>query len=301
MERVLLRGPTRRPRPRRPEPAVPGRSLARRAPIPTRRWGTTSLSRRRSAAPGARGHQDFGGIAAVDDVSIEVGRGESMGLVGPTAPARPRLFNCVCGQLRPERGTRRVRRRGPARHAHLRAGPAGRRPDVPAGRGLPGHDRRRHLLVALRARWRKGRLWRDLCNRQRRTARGVGQGRRPSSTWWASATGPTCPVASLGLGSCRSGGAGPGAGGRPGAAAWPTSRRRASISMRPAELGTVLRQVQRDRGMSMVLVEHDLTMVAEVVDRTVVMNLGEVVAEGDLRHGDGRPDGPHSPTWGSTA
>ncbi len=46
------------------------------------------------------------------------------------------------------------------------------------------------------------------------------------------------------------------------------------------ELGAVLRQVQRDQGMAMVLVEHDLAMVAEVVDRTVVMNLGEVVAEG---------------------
>jgi branched-chain amino acid transport system ATP-binding protein len=48
------------------------------------------------------------------------------------------------------------------------------------------------------------------------------------------------------------------------------------------ELGAVLRQVQRDQGMAMVLVEHDLSMVAEVVDRTVVMNLGEVIAEGDF-------------------
>ena len=44
----------------------------------------------------------------------------------------------------------------------------------------------------------------------------------------------------------------------------------------------MLRQVQRDQGMAMVLVEHDLSMVAEVVDRTVVMNLGEVIAEGDF-------------------
>jgi branched-chain amino acid transport system ATP-binding protein len=48
------------------------------------------------------------------------------------------------------------------------------------------------------------------------------------------------------------------------------------------ELGSVLRQVQHDQGMAMVLVEHDLGMVAEVVDRTVVMNLGEVIAEGDF-------------------
>ena len=30
----------------------------------------------------------------------------------------------------------------------------------------------------------------------------------------------------------------------------------------------------------MLLVEHDLSMVGEVVDRTIVMNLGTVIAEG---------------------
>ena len=32
--------------------------------------------------------------------------------------------------------------------------------------------------------------------------------------------------------------------------------------------------------MAMLLVEHDLGMVAEVVDRAIVMDLGEVIAEG---------------------
>ena len=46
------------------------------------------------------------------------------------------------------------------------------------------------------------------------------------------------------------------------------------------ELSQVLRKLQRERGMAMLLVEHDLGMVGEVVDRTVVMNLGMVIAEG---------------------
>ena len=46
------------------------------------------------------------------------------------------------------------------------------------------------------------------------------------------------------------------------------------------ELAQVLRKLQRERGMAMLLVEHDLGMVGEVVDRTIVMNLGEVIAEG---------------------
>ena len=59
------------------------------------------------------------------------------------------------------------------------------------------------------------------------------------------------------------------------------------------ELSNVLRMLQRERGMAMLLVEHDLGMVGEVVDRTVVMNLGwssptalfdDVMADPAVRH-----------------
>jgi branched-chain amino acid transport system ATP-binding protein len=46
------------------------------------------------------------------------------------------------------------------------------------------------------------------------------------------------------------------------------------------ELAAVIRQVQRERGTAVLLVEHDLTMVADVVDRTIVMDLGAMLAEG---------------------
>jgi branched-chain amino acid transport system ATP-binding protein len=46
------------------------------------------------------------------------------------------------------------------------------------------------------------------------------------------------------------------------------------------ELSQVLRMLQRERGMAVLLVEHDLGMVGSVVDRTIVMNLGVVIAEG---------------------
>jgi ABC-type branched-subunit amino acid transport system ATPase component len=42
----------------------------------------------------------------------------------------------------------------------------------------------------------------------------------------------------------------------------------------------VLKKLQRERGMALVLVEHDLGMVGNVVDRTVVMNLGVIIADG---------------------
>ena len=47
-----------------------------------------------------------------------------------------------------------------------------------------------------------------------------------------------------------------------------------------AAMSAVLRTVQRERGTAILLVEHDLEMVSEVVDRVVVMDLGSKVAEG---------------------
>ncbi len=46
------------------------------------------------------------------------------------------------------------------------------------------------------------------------------------------------------------------------------------------ELAHVLRTLQQEHGMAVLLVEHDLTMVGAVVDRAVVMDLGSLVAEG---------------------
>jgi branched-chain amino acid transport system ATP-binding protein len=203
-----------------------------------------------------------------------------VGLVGPNGAGKTTLFNCVCGQLRPERGRIELDGRSLVdmptfERARLGIGRTYQRVEV-----FPDMTVRDHLLVAYRARWRKGRLWRDLCNLSKPTAEEsakvdtvlgmVGLDDRADS-----------PVASLGLGSCRL-----------------VELARALVTdpvllmadepssgldvHETRELGAVLRQVQRDQGMAMVLVEHDLAMVAEVVDRTVVMNLGEVIAEGSF-------------------
>ncbi len=212
----------------------------------------------------------FGGIAAVIDVSFVVGPGESVGLVGPNGAGKTTLFNCVCGQLRPESGRIELDGRSLVdmptyERARLGIGRTYQRVEV-----FPDMTVRDHLLVAYRARWRTGRLWRDLCNLSKPTAEEtarvdavlamVGLDDRADA-----------PVASLGLGSCRL-----------------VELARALVAdpvvlmadepssgldvHETRELGAVLRQVQRDQGMAMVLVEHDLAMVAEVVDRTVVMN-----------------------------
>jgi branched-chain amino acid transport system ATP-binding protein len=47
----------------------------------------------------------FGGLVAVDDVSIEADRGEVVGVIGPNWAGKTTLFGAVSGTLRPDQGT----------------------------------------------------------------------------------------------------------------------------------------------------------------------------------------------------
>jgi|APCry1669190591_1035303.scaffolds.fasta_scaffold12482_2 branched-chain amino acid transport system ATP-binding protein len=53
-------------------------------------------------------------------------------------------------------------------------------------------------------------------------------------------------------------------------------------SLESVAMGDVLQRAQRERGLSIILVEHDLEMVARLSDRVVVMQSGLVVATGSF-------------------
>jgi branched-chain amino acid transport system ATP-binding protein len=224
--------------------------------------------------------KSFGGITAVENVSFEVEPGESLGLVGPNGAGKTTLFNCICGQSQPQRGS--VQLAG-EELLHL---PTYKRARKGIGRTyqrveiFPDMTVRDHLLVAERARRRQGRLWKDLCNRSAPTTE---EAHRVAEVLELVGiqNQADAPVSSLGLGSCRL-----------------VELARALVAdpvllladepssgldiHETRELSGVLQMLQRERGMAVLLVEHDLNMVASVVDRAIVMNLGAVIAVGSF-------------------
>ena len=52
--------------------------------------------------------KSFGGVQAVRGVSFDVREGEILGVIGPNGSGKSTLFNCILGQLAPDRGRVRV-------------------------------------------------------------------------------------------------------------------------------------------------------------------------------------------------
>lgn len=220
----------------------------------------------------------FGGVQALDTVSLTLSPGEAVGLVGPNGAGKTTLFDCISGRIRPDSGSvsfdgRRLD--GVPAHHRARMGLARtfQRLEV-----FPELTVRDHLLVAERAHNRPAALWRDLLNLS-----GVRPEEAARVEQILDLVGlvelAEVPVAALGLGRCR----------LVELARALACEPRLVLADEPSSgldgheteaLSAVLRSVQRERSTALLLVEHDLEMVARSVDRVVVLDVGRLIAEG---------------------
>jgi branched-chain amino acid transport system ATP-binding protein len=221
----------------------------------------------------------FGGITALEDVSLSVGTGAAVGLVGPNGAGKTTLFNCLLGLLRPNSG--RIVFDG----QDLVGLPVHRRARMGLGRTFQrmelfsGMTVREHLLVAERARRGSGRLWKDLLNRGEPTTEEEGEADAVLDLVGLTPVADRA-IESLTLGHGRLVELG---------RALMTQPRlllldEPSSGLDQAEslaLARVLDTVRRERGTAVLLVEHDLAMVEEVVDRLYVLDFGRLLASGE--------------------
>ena len=114
-----------------------------------RQGGRATATTRTSRVAGARARRpatstrSFGGVRAVDDVSLDVAPGEVVGIIGPNGAGKTTLFDVISGFTPDDGGRILLAGHDITRPAAEPAGPARPRPLVPGRPPVPGHDRRR--------------------------------------------------------------------------------------------------------------------------------------------------------------
>ena len=222
--------------------------------------------------------KSFSGIRALDDVTLRVDEGERVGLIGPNGAGKTTLFNCILGTLRPDSGS--VTLNG----VDLGSLPVHRRARMGMGRTFQRIELFsdttvvEHLLIAERGRQGNGALWKDLLGRGRPTSDEI---RRCAEV--LDLLGLTDlaeePIESLSLGQGRLVEVG---------RALVTGPRlllldEPSSGLDRAEtdaLAATLAEIQREKGFAVLLVEHDVELVAAFTDRTYVLDFGRLIANG---------------------
>jgi ABC-type branched-subunit amino acid transport system ATPase component len=210
--------------------------------------------------------RSFGGLVAVDEVSLRVAAGEIVGLLGPNGSGKTTVLNLISGALRPDRGAVRLAGAPIGGLPAFRIARMGVARTFQLVRVLASMSCRENVLAAVafgaHGQWGGG---------ARRAAEEL--------------------LGRVGLG---------GRGDTPGAELTYIDQKRLELAralalrpalllldewlagLNPAELqvGIELVRSLRAQGVGILLVEHVMDAIRSLCDRCVVMNAGRVIAEG---------------------
>ena len=221
----------------------------------------------------------FGGILALDEVSIAVEAGEAVGLVGPNGAGKTTLFDCLNGVRHFDSGelcfaNRRIDTLPAYKRARLGIGRSFQRLELFAGMSA-----REHLMVAERVHRGDGRLWKDLCNRSK-AQQPVSRVEELLGDLGLSEVADD-PIESLSQGHGRL-----------------VELGRALVqdpllvlldepssgldTKETAAFADVLVGLRQRRATAVLLVEHDLELVRRVVERIYVLDFGKLIATGPV-------------------
>jgi branched-chain amino acid transport system ATP-binding protein len=221
----------------------------------------------------------FAGITALSAVSLDVGEGEIVGLIGPNGAGKTTFFNCLLGLLKPDGGTvtfagRDLTRVPTHRRARLGIGRTFQRIEL-----FTGMTVREHFLVAERVRNGRGSFVKDLLGLGRPSA---DENRRSQAVidllGLTGVADRTVESLSLGVGRLVEVGR-----------ALMTQPKLLLLDepssgldrAETAELARTLLTVHRERGVAILLVEHDVDFVRNFVERVFVLDFGTLIASGE--------------------
>ena len=204
----------------------------------------------------------FGGVVAVDDVTLDVGEGEIVGLIGPNGAGKTTLFNLVTRLYKPDEGEivfdgESLLRTPP--HKVVRRGIARTFQNVELFGSMTVLE---HVLVGRHA--RRGRSARELLAYvalsplAHRQAAELSYGtRKRVELARALAAGPRLLLLDEPAGGLN--------------------------HEEVGELGELIRNLRRDFDLTLLLVEHHMGLVMSVADRVHVLDFGRLIASGTPR------------------
>jgi branched-chain amino acid transport system ATP-binding protein len=228
----------------------------------------------------------FGGVVSLNDVSMQMRRGEILAVIGPNGAGKTSLFNSLTGVYTPQEGTITVSARegdatvsvlGKKTHAVNHLGVARTFQNI---RLFPALTALENVKIGIETRQRSGPIaamlampWqrredRDSTVEAYRLISDVGLGARANDL-----------AASLAYGEqrrleiARALGTNPGVLllDEPAAGTNPVEKR---------ELAQLIERINTERRVSVLLIEHDMKLVMSIAHRIIVLNFGQKIAEG---------------------
>jgi ABC-type branched-subunit amino acid transport system ATPase component len=226
----------------------------------------------------------FGGIVAVDTVSIAVAPGETVGLIGPNGAGKTTLLDVAAGVRRPQQGVvslfgQAVTRKSSVRRARLGVARTFQQLSL-----FDGMTVREHVVFGCLASRRSNLTVRGYLASRARLEREAMADDSPLSV--------SMLLARLGLESVADELAGEQSVGivrMVDLARALASRPRVLLLDEPVsglseieaeEVGNLLRSLRAEHDLSMLIVEHNLEFARLVADRLVALDFGKVIAEG---------------------